>query len=85
MNTWVNGQSTANVTDQRIGMRIYRDRISLTGNSLQGIDDQMVCQIGSIEFARKTNSTLIPTDARGKRLQRSGRTGLIISLQAICR
>ena len=34
-------------------MRIYKDRISLTGNSLQGIDDQMVCQIGSIEFARK--------------------------------
>jgi hypothetical protein len=53
VNTWVNGHLTATLENQTIGMRISQDRISLTGNSFQGIDEQKVCRIGSIEFARK--------------------------------
>ncbi len=53
VNSWINGHFSAKVDDQKIGMRIFNDRISLTGNSLQGIDEQKVCRIGSIEFAKK--------------------------------
>lgn len=53
VNTWVDGHFTAKLDDQKIGMRISDDRISLTGNSLQGIDEQKLCRIGSIQFAKK--------------------------------
>jgi hypothetical protein len=51
--TWINGQLGAKMENESIGMHLSNDRISLTGNGLQGIDEQKVCRIGSIEFAKK--------------------------------
>jgi hypothetical protein len=53
VNTRVNGHLTATMEDEKIGLRISNDKISLTGNSFQAIDEQRVCRIGSIEFAKK--------------------------------
>jgi len=36
-----------------IGMRIEKDKISLSGNGYQSVDELKVCKIGSIEFSKK--------------------------------
>ena len=52
VNTAANGV-LGSAENQTIGMRVSHDKISLTGNLLQGIDEQKVCRIGSNEFAKK--------------------------------
>jgi hypothetical protein len=53
VSAWVNGHLTAKVDDQSIGMHISNDRISLTGSSFLGVDNQKVCRIASNEYAKK--------------------------------
>jgi hypothetical protein len=52
VSTWVNARFTAKVDGETIGMHISKDRISLTGSKFLGLENQPVCPIGSIEFAK---------------------------------